>query len=216
MAIVHGFAVRCLFGVVFLHHTKQGRLLCAVSTHKSKNSAPIRHESHKSFKGQITFSSLPLVMGIAMRFWWEKLLKAFVSGQSGVRSGNSMTTRCVVNAHTLITFLSLAKSKHFSRTISGLSEGWKIRVSSFGEEMKPIFFFSLQLVALRSMKYNDSANIVDNYRPVQPLEGRQVNASFSMPTTTGTVPPVTIDGVALKISNVVLLLMLLLTAAFFH
>ena len=49
MAIVHGFAARCLFGVVFLHHTKQGRLLCAVSTHKSKNSAPIRHERDKSF-----------------------------------------------------------------------------------------------------------------------------------------------------------------------
>ena len=49
MAIVHGFAARCLFGVVFSHHTKQGRLPCAVSTHKSKNSAPIRHESDKSF-----------------------------------------------------------------------------------------------------------------------------------------------------------------------
>ena len=40
-------------------------------------------------------------MGIAMRFWWEKLLKAFVSEQSGMRSGNSLTTRCVVNADTL-------------------------------------------------------------------------------------------------------------------
>ena len=152
-------------------------------------------------------------MGIAMRFWWEKLLKAFVSGQSGVRSGNSMTTRCVVNPHTLNTLLSLAKSKHFSRTISGLSEGGKIQVSSFGGEMKPIFFFSLQLDMLRSMKYNNSENIVDNYRPVQPLEGRQVKASFGEPKT---MPPVTTDGVALKISNVVLLLMLLLRAAFFH
>ena len=152
-------------------------------------------------------------MGIAMRFWWEKLLKAFVSGQSGVRSGNSMTTRCVVNAHTLNTFLSLAKSKHFSRTISGLYEGGKILVSSFGEEMKPIFFFSLQLSALRSMKYNHTANIVNNYRPVQPLHGRQVKASYSIPTA---APPITTDGVALKISNVVLLLMLLLRAAFFH
>ena len=152
-------------------------------------------------------------MGTAMRFWWEKLLKAFVSGQSGVRSGNSMTTRCVVNAHTLNTLLSLAKSKHFSRPISGLSEGGKIQDSSFGKEMKSIFFFSLQLDNLRSMKYNDSANIVDNYRPVQPLHDRQVKASFGEPKTT---PPVTIDGVALQISNVVLLLMLLLTAALFH
>ena len=86
--------------------------------------------------------------------------------------------------------------------------------------MKPIFFFSLQLDALRSMKYNISANIVDNYRPVQPLHGREVKASFGEPTTVPTVttaaPTVTTDGVALKISNVVLLLMLLLRAAFFH
>ena len=35
MAILYGFAARCLFGVVFLRNAKQGRLLCAVSTHKS-------------------------------------------------------------------------------------------------------------------------------------------------------------------------------------
>ncbi|CAH3019614.1 unnamed protein product [Porites evermanni] len=70
-----------------------------------------------------------------------------------------------------------------------------------------------QLDMLRSMKYNNSENIVDNYRPVQPLEGRQMKASFGEPKT---MPPVTTDGVALKISNVVLLLMLLLRAAFFH
>ena len=93
------------------------------------------------------------------------------------------------------------------------SEGGKIQVSSFGEEMKPIFFFSLQLDALRSMKYNHTANIVNNYRPVQPLHGRQVKASYSIPKA---APPITTDGVALKISNVVLLLMLLLRAAFFH
>ena len=93
------------------------------------------------------------------------------------------------------------------------SEGGKIQISYFGEEMKPIFFFSLQLNALRSMKYNSSADIVNNYRPVQPLEGRQVKASYIIPTA---APPVTTDGVALKISNVVLLLMLLLRAAFFH
>ena len=35
MAILYDFAARCLFGVVFLHKAKQGRWLCAVSTHKS-------------------------------------------------------------------------------------------------------------------------------------------------------------------------------------
>ena len=176
-------------------------------------------------------------MGIAMSLWWEKLLRAFVSGQSGVRSGNSMTTRCVVNADTLHTLLSLAISKHRSRVISGLSEGRKIHLPSFVKEIKSIFFFSLQLHGLRSMKYNDTVNIVNNYRPV----GRQVKASFGMITTappvtttappvttvapsvttaassvTTTAPSVTTDGVALKISNVVLVLVLLLGAAFFH
>ena len=187
-----------------------------------------------------------------------------------------MTTRCVVNADTLHTLLSLAISKHRSRAISGLSEGRRIHVPSFVEEIKPIFFFALQLDSLRLMKYNDTVNIVDNYRPVQRLNGRQVKARFTMITTappvTTTAPPVTTvapsvttvassvttvassvttvapsvttvappvttvapsvttvnssvttttpsgttDGVALKISNVVLLLVLLLGAAFFH
>ena len=35
-------------------------------------------------------------MGIAMRFLWEMFLKVFGSGQSDVRSGNSMTTCCVM------------------------------------------------------------------------------------------------------------------------
>ena len=125
---------------------------------------------------------------------------------------------------------SLANSKHRSRAISGPSEGRKIHVSSFGEEMKPIFFFPLQLNALRSMKYNDTVNIVDNYRPVQMLGTRQVKASIKLervttaappdtstaPPVTTAAPPVTTDGVALKISNVLLLLTLLLGAAFFY
>ena len=138
-----------------------------------------------------------------------------------------MTTRCVVNADTLHTLLSLAISKHRSRVISGLSEGRKIHLPSFVKEIKSIFFFSLQLHGLRSMKYNDTVNIVNNYRPVQTLFGRQVKASFGMLTTappvttaassvTTTAPSVTTDGVALKISNVVLVLVLLLGAAFFH
>ena len=172
-------------------------------------------------------------MGIAMSLW-EKLLKAFVSGQSGVRSGNSITTRCVVNADSLHTLRSLAICKHCLRAISGLSEGRNIHVPSFVEEIKSIFFFTLQLDGLRSMKYNDTVNIVNNYRPVQMLNSRQVKASFGMITTappvtttassvttvissvTTTAPSVTTDGVALKISNVVLVLVLLLGAAFFH
>ena len=63
------------------------------------------------------------------------------------------------------------------------------------------------------MKYNDTIYIVNNFRPVQMLHGRKVKASFGESTT---VPPVTTDGVALKISNVVLLLMLLLRATFNH
>ena len=91
------------------------------------------------------------------------------------------------------------------------------------------------------MKYNDTVNIFNNYRPVQMLNSRQVKASFGMITTappvtttspsvttvapsvtttassvTTTAPSVTTDGVALKISNVVLVLVLLLGAAFFH
>ena len=49
-------------------------------------------------------------------------------------------------------------------------------------------------------------NIVDNYRPVQSLNNRKVKSSFSS-TLTG-------EGIALKISNVVLLMVLLLKAAF--
>ena len=72
------------------------------------------------------------------------------------------------------------------------------------------------------MNYNSTAKIVNNYRPVQELNNRQVKVSYniSIPATTmttpTTIPPVTTDGVALKISNVVLLLMLLLGVVFFH
>ena len=69
---------------------------------------------------------------------------------------------------------------------------------------KTILFFSLQLVALRSLKMKNNMNIVDNYRPVQNLGSRKVKSSF---TQTG-------EGVALKISNGVLLMVLLLKAVF--
>ena len=70
------------------------------------------------------------------------------------------------------------------------------------------------------MKYNESVYIVNNYRPVQMLGSRQVKVSYDMSATTMTTPTtapvITTDGVALKISNVVLLLMLLLGVVFFH
>ena len=43
MAILYGFAARFLFGVVFLHKAKEGRWLCAVSTH---NLLPHQRTAH--------------------------------------------------------------------------------------------------------------------------------------------------------------------------
>ena len=57
---------------------------------------------------------------------------------------------------------------------------------------------------LRSLKMNGTENIVDNYRPVQPLNGRTVQNSF-MPPTTEAPTAVTADGIAVKTSKVVLL-----------
>ena len=50
-------------------------------------------------KARSVFLSLPIVMGIEMRFLWENILKVFSSEQSDVRSGTSMATCCVVNAN---------------------------------------------------------------------------------------------------------------------
>ena len=84
-----------------------------------------------------------------------------------------------------------------------------------------IFFFScLQLDALRSLKMNSTMNIVDNYRPVQNLGSRKVKSSFSStqapPTTTAVPVPTKAASVALKISNVLLMLVLFLGEVFFH
>ena len=86
MAVLCGFAACCLFsGVVFLHKAKQGSFNSQTSP-ASKNRAPIHHESAKSLRpGQYLISSL--VMGIAMCFWSENVLKVLGSGQSDVRSG---------------------------------------------------------------------------------------------------------------------------------
>ena len=62
------------------------------------------------------------------------------------------------------------------------------------------FIFSSQLNALFTLKMNSSMHIVDNFRPVQGLNSRMVMDSSK-------APPVTTKGIALKISNAVLLLM---------
>ena len=84
-----------------------------------------------------------------------------------------------------------------------------------------IFFFScLQLDVLRSLKMNSTMNIVDNYRPVQNLGSRKVKSSFSStqaPPTATAVPVATeAASVALKISNVLLMLVLFLGEVFCH
>ena len=66
---------------------------------------------------------------------------------------------------------------------------------------------------LRSLKMDASNKIVNNYRPVQPLNGRTVKNSFmpaDVPTNVSTdvTTEVTADGIALKTSKVVLLLIL--------
>ena len=51
-------------------------------------------------KGQRNLTCLLLIMGIAIHFWSENVLKVFISGQSGMSSGNSMTMCFVVNVNT--------------------------------------------------------------------------------------------------------------------
>ena len=64
----------------FLRKAKQDRLLCAASTHKS---LPHQSTAHRfaikvpNPQGQISLSSLRLVMGIAMRFFVGKILGSF-------------------------------------------------------------------------------------------------------------------------------------------
>ena len=70
------------------------------------------------------------------------------------------------------------------------------------------FISHLQMDILRSLKMDNSSKIVDNYRPVQPLNDRTVKRSFMLadvPTTTDVPKVVTADGIALKTSKVVLL-----------
>ena len=69
MAILYDFEARCLFGIIFLHNAKQGRLLCAVSTHKS---LPPQLTAH--LFAMITQN--PSMPGIAMCFFLGKLFEA--------------------------------------------------------------------------------------------------------------------------------------------
>ena len=50
-------------------------------------------------KGQINLTSLLLIMGITIHFWSGNILKVFISGQSGMSSGNSMTMCFVVSVN---------------------------------------------------------------------------------------------------------------------
>ena len=102
MAILYGFAARCWFGVVLLHKAKQGRWLCAVSTHKSLPHQRTLHwftmKAPNRFRPSESLISSPR-HGYCDVSFEGSFLKVFYSGQSNVRSGNSMTTFCVVNAN---------------------------------------------------------------------------------------------------------------------
>ena len=68
-----------------------------------------------------------------------------------------------------------------------------------------LFISYSQLDMLRSLKMNNTMYIVDNFRPLQELYNRTVKASFTADTTTS---PPNQSGIALKISNAVLLSLL--------
>ena len=65
------------------------------------------------------------------------------------------------------------------------------------------FVFYSQLEKLFDLKMNSNMQILNNYRPVQDLNNRMVMSSFNVTAT-----PTIAKGIALKISNAVLLLML--------
>ena len=77
----------------------------------------------------------------------------------------------------------------------------------------------LQINLMRMLKGANNATISKNYRPVQPLGDRKVNASFEAPTTqpptNGTTgkPAITADASAINMTAGLFLLMLF--AAFF-
>ena len=103
MAILYSLEARCLFGVVFLHKAIEARQVTVCSLNSqispaSKNRALIHHESVKSLKYGPSLISSPS-HGSCDVFFVGNFLKVYVSGQSDVRSGTSMTTCCVMNAN---------------------------------------------------------------------------------------------------------------------
>ena len=76
-------------GCIYIYK-KQGRLLCANSTHKSlvhHNTTCKLTMSHKLLKTRKLSQFSPTRQNQAMPFWSEKFLKVFGSGQSTVRTG---------------------------------------------------------------------------------------------------------------------------------
>ena len=83
MAILYGFAARCLFGVVFLHKANMaGDCRCSLDSQispASKNRAPIHHERAKSLRPGQSLISSPR-NGHIMRFLWTFFGKFLVLG----------------------------------------------------------------------------------------------------------------------------------------
>ena len=101
MTILYGFAVRHLFGGVFLQQAKQRRLQCAVSTYNwsIKNSAcTVSPWKRQVLKGQGVFRISDLfisswVIGINCNaFLVGKIFESVCFWESCVRSGDSITT----------------------------------------------------------------------------------------------------------------------------
>ena len=96
------FAARCLFGVVFLHKAKQGRVtvysLNSQISPASNNSAPIHRESAKSLRPGQSHISSPRHRYCDV-FFVGNVFESFGSGQCDLRSGTSITTCCVVDAN---------------------------------------------------------------------------------------------------------------------
>ena len=87
---------------------------------------------------------------------------------------------------------------------------------SLGTRLIYLFLYS-QISALRLLKANSTMNLVDNFRPVQPLDGRTVKVSFKAQSEATTVqsqiPTEPGHAVAVKLTTALFLLML--SVAFF-
>ena len=80
-----------------------------------------------------------------------------------------------------------------------------------------MFLYS-QISALRLIKANATMNLVDNFRPVQSLNGRTVKVSFKTEaeaTTEGPSEIPTVPGHAVAVKMTTALFLLMLSVAFF-